>query len=124
MKCKPPPRGRIFESDSGQCPHCGAEGTHAVFELVYVHFIVMGSGPIFGAHGKQHVACEPNRDGLSIRPGDCYAASEDPRATTCPGCMGTKAWQAASAAMASIDKNYRLRLQIEEAAVAAGEVRR
>jgi hypothetical protein len=124
-KCKPAPRGRIFESDTGICPKCGAEGHHIVFELVDVHFIVMGSGPIWTqSWGKQHIACDPQRDVLARNPFEHYAASDHPAAITCPSCMGTKEWQEASAALASIDRNYRTRLQLEEMAVQAGELKR
>ena len=85
------PQGFVFEGDLPQCPKCGT-GRHVV-PIVDVHFIVIGSGPIYGAAGFQHVACEPKRDGLALHPHDEYAATDDPRAVTCRSCRGTPAWR-------------------------------
>lgn len=59
--------------------------------LVDVHFMVLHEhGPITGQWGRQYVACEPRRDALAKHPEDMYAATDDPRAVTCPSCKGTK----------------------------------
>jgi len=91
--CGRPPQGHIFENDAGQCPKCGALAAPAVHELVDVHFVVMGQGPILGPHGPSHIACQPQREHMALHPSDAFAASDVPTAVTCPSCLATPAFQ-------------------------------
>jgi len=92
VKCLPPPRGFEFEADYPQCPQCG--GVMQLLRLIDVHLIVMSqAGPILGIEGRQHVACQPKRDGLARHPADTFAATPDPREVTCPSCKGTPAYR-------------------------------
>jgi len=91
--CGRPPRGHVFESDTGQCPKCGDLAGATVHELTDVHFLVMGTGPLMGWAGAHHVACEPEREYLSLHASDGYAATDVPTAVTCRSCMGTPAFQ-------------------------------
>lgn len=92
-KCGRPPKGFVFENDVGQCPKCGALGAPIVHELTDVHFVVMGKGPLMGPYGAHHIACEPEREHLSLDASDGYAATDVPTSVTCPSCMGTPAFQ-------------------------------
>jgi hypothetical protein len=108
--CKHPPGPRFLEfSDEtgvGQCPQCGAKHGEgfAVYPLIDIHFMVLGEGPIVDSSGRQHVACQPARDGLSQSKLHEYAATLDPRVATCPSCRGTPEWQQAAAWFAETDR--------------------
>lgn len=93
------PHGGIFRADSPRCPRCRCEKSGLIQEIVPVHFMAVGSGPIQGTDGPQHVACDPNRRELAVSPevGDLFSATGDPRAVTCPDCRGTPAWKSAAA---------------------------
>ncbi len=91
--CGTVPRGFVFEGDIPQCPKCGRIGQPGVQELTDVHFVVMGTGPIFGGAGKQHIACQPLRDCMARHLDDQFAATDDPRSVTCRSCKGTPAYQ-------------------------------
>lgn len=86
-----------WEGDKELCPRCGA-GSPAVVQLVPVHFLYGDlMGPIAGANGLHYkVACEPGREVLALHIKDDYAASGDPRAVTCPSCMGTSHYKRAA----------------------------
>ena len=97
--CGQPPRGLEFEGRDGQCPRCGRQhrpghAASGVVELCDVHFQVYHSaGAQDGWAGRFYVACEPKRDCLAPNPFLHYAASDDPRAVTCPACLRTKEWR-------------------------------
>lgn len=92
------PQAHVFESDVGTCDRCGAHGLPHVALLCEVHFIVMDpKGAIDSIHGRQYVACEPNRPYLALMGGPHYAATPDPRIATCPSCRGTRQWKEAAA---------------------------
>ncbi len=85
----------------GECPKCGrkfggpGKSRAGVQPLTDVHLVTFADdGPVLGLHGRLVVACQPKRDGLALYPGDDYAATDDPRAVTCPSCRGTPAWKA------------------------------
>ncbi len=81
----------IFEADLPVCPRCQAANC---VELALVHLLVPDQkGPIYDPSGRLHVACEPKRDALARHRFDDYAATQDPRAVTCPSCMGTPAYE-------------------------------
>ena len=93
--CGPLPAGLEWEATGNeQCPKCGrSTRTHpyVVHELTDVHFIVRhADGPILGNSGRLFVACERKRDALARHMADSYAASDDPRAVTCPACKRTR----------------------------------
>ena len=109
------PRFHEFTDDSGEgvclkCVEAGwpfccmADAPEQIHELVPIHFVVLDpKGPIVGVC-RQHVACEPLRDGLALHIHDPYCATDDPRIVTCPSCRGTKAWQGMAAFFAKQDK--------------------
>jgi hypothetical protein len=100
-QCKDPRRRpgvhHEFEGDRPLCPKCGA-GEPAVLELTPVHFLFGApDGPIEGKNGLRYrAACEPGREVLAVHALDQYAATGDPRAVTCPSCMGTPAYKRAA----------------------------
>lgn len=89
-----------WEGD-GQCPRCGrgyVPGAGQVAPLTDVHLVVMAEdGPIWGGEGRQRVACQPRRDYLATTVDDFFAASDDPRAVTCPACRATREYQGMAA---------------------------
>lgn len=94
-RCSNPPQYYEF-SDKPACPKCGTPvgRAPAVVELNDVHFVVLDKrGPIQGSFGRQYIACDPRREGLSLHPGDGYSATDDPRAATCPSCRGTQQYK-------------------------------
>jgi len=86
-----------FEADKPLCPKCGASEP-AVIELTPVHFLYGDPmGPIEGRNGLRYkVACQPGREVLATHVGDTYAATGDPRAVTCPSCLGTPQYKRAA----------------------------
>jgi len=83
-----------FDSVTGECPRCGKFSS---LELVPVHYIILGSGPLFGQHGgKQHIACQPKRDYLARHEQDMFSATAEARQVTCLECQRTRAWQQAA----------------------------
>jgi hypothetical protein len=111
-----PVDGHVFYScdQFPACPLCGAIGSPNVFPLVFVHFAVLGSGPVWGQKGKQHVACLRLRDGYALHKRDTFSVSGDPRVVTCPSCKGTKDWREANRAYLEADPNYRAQVEAQE----------
>ena len=115
MRCGQPPQYLEFEDDNGEgkCPKCGRklfDGPLTVIPLVTTHFIVMGSGPIYGAWGHQHIACEPKRDCLARHIHDSFSASDDARIVSCRACQATPAWQEMARFLAETDAAWRVQL--------------
>lgn len=96
-RCSVPGKFHEFEADAPACPKCGA-GEPAVIELCDVHFLLPDQGgPVVGEFGRRYkVVCEPGREVLATSIYDDYAASGDPRATTCRSCKGVLAWRQAA----------------------------
>lgn len=92
--CGPFPQGFVFEGRSA-CPKCGATPAQPkmVQPLISIHLVVVGSGPIMGGEGRQHVACQPRRDALARHEYDLFAATGEVEQVTCPACMKTRAYQ-------------------------------
>src|ERR1700733_6354995 len=94
IRCKPMPRGFLFENDSGECPTCGASGFHYVHQITDVHLVVFSAkGPIRGQSGRQLIACQPGREQMALHKYEEFAATDDPRAVTCRSCRGTEAYK-------------------------------
>jgi hypothetical protein len=112
------PRFHEFADDTGEgvCQRCiedgwplccAADAPEQIHELVDIHLIVMDPrGPILGSQGRQHVACEPKRDGLALHRHDQYAATDDARIVTCPSCQGTAVWKQIAEFLAKQDKAW------------------
>lgn len=87
-----PMHGHEFDSDNGVCPKCGRSGLPHVQELVSVHFMMPHPhGPFMGPDGiRRAIGCEQQRDVLAYSQlaEHHYAATDDPRAVTCPSCRG------------------------------------
>src|SRR5690242_6691309 len=95
--CGPAPHGFEWSGDP-VCPRCNRVGPPVVQVLVDVHLMLMDpKGPIYGRWGRQLVACQPKRAHLALHSNDTFAASDDPRAVTCPACRRTPEWQAMAA---------------------------
>lgn len=111
----PPPRFFAFRSRDRNppCPSCGATAPH-VYPLADLHYIVVGSGPIVGQQGRQHVACVPRRDGYCLHRRDQFPCTADPRLVTCQSCQGTKAWKEAARAYLEFDPDFRAQREAEE----------
>lgn len=88
VACGQWPRCFEFEDRGGECPKCGMKGPPQVATLIDVHFMLMtAKGPISGRMGRQMVACQPDRAYLCRHPSEPFAATDDPRAVTCPKCV-------------------------------------
>lgn len=93
------PKGFEFVDHGGVCPKCGSSGAPLVVALIDVHLMVMDSkGPIQGRMGRQYVACERARAYLCRHPEEPFAATDDPRAVTCPKCVRTGEFRAEASA--------------------------
>ncbi len=106
----------VFRSDEREprCPKCGLAGSPFVFPLVDIHYVVVGTGPIYGLYGHQHAACQPRRDAFCRNPLDVFPASDDPRVVTCMSCRTTRAWKNAAKQMAAIDDEWYVRMAKQE----------
>lgn len=83
---------------------CAADAPEQIHQLVDIHLVVRDPrGPIIG-QTRQHVACEPLRDGLAMHSHDDYCATDDPRVVTCPSCRGTQSWRDLAQFLAKQDK--------------------
>ncbi len=88
------PRSFEFEDNGGECPKCGLKGPPGIASLIDVHLVVMNPrGPIMGRMGRQLIACQPNRAYLCRFPSEPFAATDDPRAVTCPKCQRLPAFR-------------------------------
>lgn len=106
-----------FEADTPTCPLCGRNGPPLIARLADVHFMVLGSGHIRGPAGRQHVACQPQRQHLGLTHEEQFSASDDPRAVTCRSCKGTKAYQELAKLFPEIELRERMQAQIQQQAI-------
>lgn len=100
-----------FESVTGECLRCGR---FSKLELVPVHYLVLGSGPLFGQHGgKQRIACQPKRDYLARHEQDMFSATGEAKQVSCPDCQRTREWQEAARFEAGRDKVFAGKLAVK-----------
>jgi rubredoxin len=78
-----------FESDEPICPKCGV-GPPYVQPRVLIHLMVKDKkGRIEGQYGQRYaIACDRRRDYIAT-PDNSEAASGDPIAVNCPGCLAS-----------------------------------
>lgn len=76
-----------FDDDHGTCPKC-SDSPPQVLLMTLIHLMVrVPTGPILGLHrARLALACEPTR-GFVTDGANNEAATGDPAATNCPGCL-------------------------------------
>jgi len=76
-----------FNADKDTCPKCKGSGYPYVVLMALVHLLIPDpQGRIMGGDGRYRMACDPSRHYLATTTNQ-EAATGDPEAVNCPGCL-------------------------------------